>query len=211
LKTAINGGASIDTLVGGTGNDIYIVDTTTDIIREDSGGGTDTVRASVSYSLGEYLNNLTLTGTRAINGTGNDYNNIITGNNANNVLDGRGGIDTLIGGRGNDTYIVNSTTDTIIEYEGGGSGDTVQSSVSYTLGAWLNNLTLTGTNAINGTGNNFDNTIIGNDGNNILKGGAGNDTLKASSYYDKDSLFGEAGDDNLTGGTIHFRREMRSI
>ncbi len=82
---------------------------------------------------------------------------------------GGSGLDTLTGGLGNDTYIVDSTTDTIVELQGGGSSDTVESSVSYTLGAFLNNLTLTGTDSINGTGNEYDNTITGNTGTNTLR------------------------------------------
>lgn len=196
----LDGKGGIDTLIGGTGNDTYIVDSTTDKITELSGGGTDTVKSSVSYTLGAYLNNLTLTGSSTINGTGNEYDNTITGNSANNILNGGAGIDTLVGGLGNDTYIVDSTTDTITELSNGGI-DTVQSSVSYTLGqgSFLNNLTLTGTSAIDGIGNEYDNSISGNDANNILFGGNGNDKLNGGKG---DRLFGAAGNDYLTGSGI---------
>ncbi|MFN9259386.1 calcium-binding protein, partial [Microcystis sp.] len=93
----------IDTLIGGLGNDTYQVDTTTDTITENANQGTDTVQSSVTYTLGNNLENLTLTGTANINGTGNTLNNIITGNSGNNILNGGTGIDTLIGGTGNDT------------------------------------------------------------------------------------------------------------
>ncbi|MFM6203115.1 MAG: bluetail domain-containing putative surface protein [Dolichospermum sp.] len=131
-----------------------------------------------------------LTGTAAVNGTGNTANNTITGNGANNTLDGGAGTDTLIGGLGNDIYIVDSTTDTITELTSGGT-DTIQSSVTYTIATLTNveNLTLTGTAAINGTGNVVNNVITGNSGNNTLNGGLGNDTLN-----------GGAGADILTGG-----------
>jgi len=196
----LNGGAGLDTLVGGEGNDIYIVDSATDTIIEYSGGGShDLVQSAVSYTLGEYLNDLTLTGNSAINGTGNNFDNIITGNDASNTLNGKGGIDTLIGGKGNDTYVVDSTSDTIIEYSGGGSHDLVQSSVTYTLSTYLNDLTLTGTSAINGTGNSFENMIQGNDASNVLKGGGGNDSIQGGA---DDSLFGEAGNDYLVGYDI---------
>ncbi|MFN5990091.1 MAG: pre-peptidase C-terminal domain-containing protein, partial [Dolichospermum sp.] len=176
----LNGGAGTDSLIGGLGNDIYIVDSTTDTITELASGGTDTIQSSVTYTIATLTNveNLTLTGTAAINGTGNAGNNVITGNGANNTLDGGAGTDTLIGGLGNDIYIVDSATDTITESANAGI-DTVQSSVTYTIAALANveNLTLTGTAAINGTGNAGNNVITGNGGNNTLTGGAGTDTL----------------------------------
>ena len=194
---SLTGGTGIDTLVGGVGNDIYVIDSTTDTITEAANSGTDTVRSLVSYILGSNLENLTLIGTSAINGTGNSSNNTLTGNAANNTLNGAGGKDTLIGGAGNDTYIVDSTTDTIIEYTNGGPTDTVQSSVSYTLGAYLNNLTLTGTSAINGTGNIENNTISGNGVANILNGGTGKDTL--SGGLGNDTYVINSTDDVITG------------
>ncbi|MCS6266817.1 MAG: hypothetical protein H2174_04545, partial [Vampirovibrio sp.] len=172
----LDGGTGVDTLIGGLGNDTYIVDSTTDTITENASEGTDNVQSSVSYTLGSNVENLTLTGASAINGTGNTLNNSLTGNASDNNLDGGTGVDTLIGGLGNDTYIVDSTTDTITEALNEGT-DTVQSSVSYILGTNLENLTLTGASAINGTGNTLDNTITGNAANNTLDGGAGNDTM----------------------------------
>jgi len=197
----LNGESNTDTLIGGLGNDTYIVNSTTDIVTEGGNAGTDTVRSSVSYTLGDWLNNLTLTGTSAINGIGNSLNNIITGNAAANVLDGGAGSDSLRGGGGNDTYIVNSTTDIVTE--GGNAGtDTVRSSVSYRLGSNLNNLVLTGTSAINGTGNSLDNIITGNAAANILDGGGGNDSLRGGGGNDTlnggGSTVGER--DTLTGG-----------
>ncbi|MFN6002504.1 MAG: Calx-beta domain-containing protein [Dolichospermum sp.] len=176
----LNGGAGIDTLIGGAGNDIYVVDSTTDVIIEVASQGIDTVQSSVTFTLANVANveNLTLTGTTAINGTGNTGNNILTGNSANNTLNGRDGNDTLIGGAGNDIYVVDSTTDVIIEVASQGI-DTVQSSVTFTLAnvATVENLTLTGTTAINGTGNAGNNILTGNSANNTLNGGDGNDTL----------------------------------
>ena len=101
----LNGGAGIDTLIGGLGNDIYIVDSTTDIIIELANQGTDTVQSSVTFSLASLTNieNLTLTGTPAINGIGNAGNNVITGNTGNNSLNGGAGKDYLWGDKGDDT------------------------------------------------------------------------------------------------------------
>ncbi len=186
----LDGGAGSDTLIGGAGNDTYVIDSTGDVITENLNEGTDTVRASISYTLGANLENLTLTGTAAINGTGNSLNNSITGNSGNNILDGGAGNDTLTGGLGNDIYIVDSTGDVIKETSTLASEiDTVQTSVTYTLGANLENLILTGNATINGTGNSLNNTITGNAAINIINGGTGNDTLS-----------GGSGGDTLTGG-----------
>ncbi|MFN6004196.1 MAG: Calx-beta domain-containing protein, partial [Dolichospermum sp.] len=139
---------------------------------------TDTLTASVTTTLPANVENLTLTGAAAINGTGNAGNNVITGNTGNNILNGGAGTDILIGGLGNDIYVVDSATDTITEGVNAGT-DTIQSSVTYTIAALANieNLTLTGAAAINGTGNAGNNVITGNGANNILNGGAGTDTL----------------------------------
>ena len=101
----LNGGAGTDTLIGGIGNDIYVVDTTTDTITENANEGTDTIQSSVTYSIAAVANveNLTLTGTAAINGIGNAANNVMTGNTGNNILNGDAGNDILTGGLGKDT------------------------------------------------------------------------------------------------------------
>jgi len=91
-----------DVLEGGPGNDTYIVHSSSDVVIEQSGGGNDTVRSDVSYTLGNNVENLTLAGVAAINGTGNSLANTLTGNAAANVLSGQGGNDTLNGGAGND-------------------------------------------------------------------------------------------------------------
>jgi Ca2+-binding RTX toxin-like protein len=207
----IDGGVGNDTLTGGTGNDTYVVDAAGDVIVETGTATTeiDSVSSSVSWTLGARLENLTLTGTSAINGGGNTLANTITGNAAANTLNGYAGNDTLNGGSGNDTlngstgndtYVVDAAGDVIVE-----SGtatteiDSVSSSVSWTLGARLENLTLTGTSAINGGGNTLDNILTGNSANNTLTGGSGNDTLNGGAG--NDTLIGSAGSDRLTGGT----------
>jgi len=184
----LDGGTGNDSLIGGAGNDTYIVDSATDVITEATGQGTDLVQSAVTYTLGANVENLTLTGTAA-NGTGNTLNNVLSGNSANNTLDGGAGADTLIGGAGNDTYTIDNTADVITEQTNEGT-DLVQSSVAYTLSANVENLTLTGTNAISGTGNTLDNSLTGNSANNTLTGGAGNDVLS-----------GGTGTDTMVGGT----------
>jgi Ca2+-binding RTX toxin-like protein len=174
----LNGGIGADTMTGGKGNDIYVVDNTGDVVTENAIEGTDTAQSSITYTLGANIENLILTGTDAIDGEGNAFNNTLAGNAAANVLDGSTGADTMIGGLGNDTYIVDNAADVVKETSTLITEiDTVQSSITYTLGSNVENLTLTGTSAINGTGNALDNTLIGNSGNNLLNGGIGVDTM----------------------------------
>jgi Ca2+-binding RTX toxin-like protein len=172
----LDGGLGADTLIGGAGNDTYILDNIGDQAIESAGQGTDTIKASFTYVLGENFEHLTLLGSDAINGTGNSGANTITGNVAENVLDGGAGNDTLAGGGGNDTYFVDSSSDVVTEAVSEGI-DLVKSSASFTLGANVENLTLLGDGDLNGTGNGLDNVIAGNTGSNTLDGGAGNDTL----------------------------------
>jgi Ca2+-binding RTX toxin-like protein len=200
-NNVLSGGAGADTMVGGAGNDTYVVDVATDVVTENLNEGIDLVQSGVTYTLGANVENLTLTGTTAINGTGNGLDNVLTGNSANNTLtggagndwlDGAAGNDTMVGGTGDDTYVVNATGDIVTELAGQGT-DTVRSGVTYTLGSNVENLLLTGTTALNGTGNTLDNLLTGNSGINTLTGGAGNDTLDGGAGAD--SLVGGAGND----------------
>jgi Ca2+-binding RTX toxin-like protein len=189
----LNGGAGLDTMLGGLGDDIYVVDNVGDIVDETGGDGTDTIQTAMAFSLLglDLIENLTLTGSAAINGTGNDLSNAITGNagintlsglDGNDTLNGLAGADTMIGGIGDDTYVVDNVGD-VADETGGDGSDTIESSITFSLSdathakGEIENLTLTGSNAINGTGNAFANVITGNSGNNILIGLGGADSL----------------------------------
>jgi Haemolysin-type calcium binding protein related domain/RTX calcium-binding nonapeptide repeat (4 copies) len=188
----INGGTGNDTMVGGAGNDIYFANVATDVVTELANEGTDTVNAAVTLTLGTNVENLTLTGTTAINGTGNTLNNVLNGNGANNTLTGNAGNDTLnggagtdtmVGGAGDDVYFVDVAADVVTEAASAGT-DTVNAGITYTAGANVENVTLTGTAAINATGNTLNNVLVGNAGNNALAGLAGDDTYDGGAGAD---------------------------
>jgi Ca2+-binding RTX toxin-like protein len=118
----LNGGSGKDIMFGGTGNDLYYVDSTGDAITEKSGEGTDTVRSSVAYTLASALENLTLTGSGGIKGTGNAANNVISGNSGSNVLNGAGGNDTMDGNAGADKLLGGNGGD---QLSGGNGSDSL--------------------------------------------------------------------------------------
>jgi Ca2+-binding RTX toxin-like protein len=212
----LNGGGGADTMRGGLGNDTYIVDNTGDVVTENANEGVDMVQSSITYTLGANVENLTLTGTVAINGAGNTLNNLLLGNSGNNTLnggagndrlDGGAGNDTMVGGIGDDTYVVNQPGDVVTEAANQGT-DTVESSITFTLGANVENLTLMGTASINGSGSSANNVLLGNSGNNALDGGSGNDTVDGGDGNDTiqggsgdDTTIGGLGDDVLSGGS----------
>jgi Ca2+-binding RTX toxin-like protein len=199
----LDGAAGADSLSGLDGDDVYIVDNGGDLVIEALAAGTDEVFAMVSHTLAVNVEYLTLGGSAAINGAGNSLDNRLIGNDAGNKLSGgagddllmgyagndrlAGGVgaDTLKGGSGDDTYEIDSSLDSIVEASTLASEiDTVLSLVDWTLGANLENLTLLGTNAVDGTGNSLRNTLLGNGAANVLDGGAGFDTLTGGAGAD---------------------------
>lgn len=202
----LNGGVGVDRLYGGLGNDTYVVRDATDYTYELAGEGADLVQSSISHRLRDHVENLQLTGSTAINGTGNALANVITGNNGANSLFGLDGDDRLIGGLGNDKltgglgldrmygglgddyYYVSDATDYAYELAGEGT-DRVYASITHALRDNIEFLFLTGTAAINGRGNDLGNQLTGNDAANSLTGLLGDDRL-----------FGRGGDDRLDGG-----------
>jgi Ca2+-binding RTX toxin-like protein len=225
------GGTGQDIFIGGDGNDVFYADGSFadgfDFLRGDVGNdiyvlggsnvqffgvddGLDRIEAGFTFSLaGLQVEDLTLTGGSAADGTGNDLANTINGNNAANRLSGEGGndlirgfggndtligglggsVEYLYGGTGNDTYVVVDLQDTPVEFSGEGI-DTIESAIRWELAANLQveNLTLTGSASINGFGNALGNVMTGNSGANYLDGFAGADTLIGGSGNDSYSL-----------------------
>nr|MDQ4087551.1 M10 family metallopeptidase C-terminal domain-containing protein [Pseudomonadota bacterium] len=161
----LDGTPFADTLDGMKGDDLL-----------DGRGGNDTLRGGDGADL--------LAG-----GTGDD---VLEGGAGADRLVGGKGTDQLTGGAGNDTYVLDSSPDKIVEAAGGGI-DLVESSVTHTLGAEVENLLLTGGGAINGIGNAAANVLTGNFAANRLEGGAGNDTLDGAAGAD--TMVGGAGND----------------
>ena len=215
----LDGGAGADTMVGGPGDDVYRVDNGGDVVWENYNEGSDTILASVSYTLParsfvETLRTSDDVGTAPINLTGNTSANTIYGNAGNNILDGGvntedpltyipGELDKLIGLGGNDTYFVKGG-DTVVEANGGGF-DTVYARASFVLnaGAAVEVLAVAAqpdhfAGPVNLTGNEFGQALIGDANANVLDGSGGNDNLDGGAGDDR--LLGGAGQDRLTGG-----------
>jgi Ca2+-binding RTX toxin-like protein len=205
-EDTLDGAAGADTLVGGDGDDVYRVDNIGDAIVEELAGGNDWVESTVAFALDATLEHLTLIGSGAIAGTGNDTANKIKGNaganklfgldgadtlwgaGGNDTLDGGTGDDSLDGGIGNDLYLVDSAADAVLERAGEGTDTVHSAAAAFVLAAHVENLLLLAA-AGDGTGNDLNNSVTGNAGANALDGAAGNDTLSAG-----------AGDDTLNGG-----------
>jgi len=208
----LDGGTGADSLGGGAGDDLYLVDSVGDALREAAGGGADTVIASTDWILGSELDALLLTGA-ASRGTGNVLANLLLGHDGGVLLDGAAGVDTLAGGAGADTliggtgadslsggtgrdlYILDDVGDEVLD---AGGLDTVHAGFDAVLADNLEQLVLTGTLGLSGTGNALANRLDGNAGANALSGLAGADTLAGGDGAD--TLDGGADADSLAGG-----------
>jgi serralysin len=172
----LDGRGGADTMLGGFGNDSYYVDNGGDVVTENANEGLDTVYVLLSYTLTANVETLVQQGSADLQGYGNASANTLIGNAGNNLLDGGGGGDGMLGGAGNDTYFVDNMSDGVVENANEGSNDTVFASVSFTLGANVENLILQG-GAVQGFGNSQANVIYGNVVGNLLDGGGGVDLM----------------------------------
>ncbi|CDX34669.1 Outer membrane adhesin like proteiin [Mesorhizobium plurifarium] len=217
----IDGGIGADTMSGGAGNDTFVVDNASDTISEAASQGTDTVLSSVTYSISDSdVENLTLTGSAAINGTGNGSANILSGNSADNMLVGGGGNDTLYGYAGNDTLLGGDGDDTFV----GGLGNDAENAEAgndiyvfqrgdgsdgigdFILDPWVGSADVSAAQALGVSASGIVNTWVGGyywqtSSNSLLKlGAAGSDTLKLTGGITADDLsfaWTGVGHDNL--------------
>lgn len=113
----LNGGNNNDQLYGGDGDDVYYVNLKGDQVFELSNQGNDTVHSLLTYTLGDHLENLVLSGTQDLQAYGNHLDNQITGNSGNNFIVGGQGNNTLMGAGGDDLYRLNRdfATNTVVE------------------------------------------------------------------------------------------------
>jgi Ca2+-binding RTX toxin-like protein len=181
LNNTLSDTGASNTMLGGAGNDTYIVDSSFDITTENLAEGTDTIQTALSfYSLGSNFENLQ--GTLSIGGQ------TLIGNELNNSISDNGVASTMLGGLGNDTFVFDNVSDILVENLNAGV-DTVKSAIGgYILGTDIENLVLLGT-TVDGTGNALANVITGNAAANTLSGLDGTD-----------KLVGGLGRDKLTGG-----------
>ncbi|MDE1468614.1 calcium-binding protein, partial [Aurantiacibacter sp. D1-12] len=198
---SFDGGLGDDTMAGGLGNDTYFVDSLGDVVNENAGEGSDTVVASIDYSLVGlvHVENLALSGVAGLSATGNDAANTLTGNSGNNVLTGGLGDDTLDGGEGEDTAVFSGNradytivetsrgkftisgadgTDTLVNVELAQFADTTITLIFPAIEGTPGVDRLEGTSAgdvIFGFAN--DDVLLGRGGDDVLDGGLGADTM----------------------------------
>src|SRR5262245_14277970 len=165
-----------DFMVGGLGNDTYIVHSGSEGILESANEGIDTVLSSAHFRLSANVENLTLQGSADLQAYGNSLDNTIIGNAGNNLLDGDVGADTMMGGAGNDVYFVDNPGDKVIENPGDGN-DAVFSTTHLRLAANVETLVLQGSADLQAYGNSDTNALYGNAGANILDGAGGADFM----------------------------------
>jgi Ca2+-binding RTX toxin-like protein len=200
LNDVITSNSGIDTLIGGSGNDTFVVNNSADAINLPSNNLGSTVDSSVNYAVNPQVQTLT--------GIGSANISLVDNNGLNDVITSNSGVDTLIGGSGNNTFVVNNSADQVYAENTGSNINTIDSSVSYVLPYAVQDLILTGSATVTGTANGGSDLIVGNNGTDTLTGQSGIDVLEAGSGTDTLSvtnaagaLIAGAGNDTLLGGS----------
>lgn len=195
--TLLDGGVGADTLIGSENDDLYIVDNIDDVVVERYQYSRDTVESSVSWRLGDNLENLSLTGVSAIDGYGNELGNVLNGalNTASNLLVGKGGDDTYIVDL-NDRVLeeINGGVDTLLVERREGSA-----LLNFNLADWENIEIFKFSNdigRIDVVGDGRDNIIYGNNYSRYIYGGDGNDEIYVAESAST-TVDGGAGDDRI--------------
>lgn len=218
----LDGGTGRDRLSGGIGDDTFVVDHEEEVVIENIDEGTDTVQSYIPYVLGNNVENLTLLGSNANNGTGNALDNLMQGNDADNVLSALAGDDTIQAGDGDDILEGGDGDDTlsggegadhlkggkgfdIADYEGASSGVTMH--LGYGRGAFgeakgdiyesIDGVILSNFDD-RGVGSSGEDFFMGRDGDDFVDGRSGDDQLLGETGHD--ILEGGDGDDTLDGG-----------
>ncbi|BDA82937.1 hypothetical protein Sa4125_04790 [Aureimonas sp. SA4125] len=192
----LDGGADADRMTGGDGNDSYYVETWSndgistndDEVVEAPNGGIDLVSTSVTYVLASEVERLLLTGTAAIDGSGNELANTITGNGGANRLFGLDGNDTIDGAAGNDIIDGGNGNDVL----GGGDGD------DEIFGGAAPDTLNGGAGADRLYGGDSNDTILGAAGDDLVVGGKGKDILTGG--LDADTFVFAFGDTSTNPG-----------
>ena len=172
----IDGVGGADNMIGGLGDDAYVVDNVLDKMMENTGEGRDAVYTTVNYSLSGNVEVMIAQGGADLQLNGNGLANTIFGNGGNNVIDGGAGADIMLGGLGDDSYVVDNVLDQVTENPGEGR-DAVYTTVNYTLSGSVEVLIAQGGADLQLNGNALGNTVFGNSGNNVIDGVGGADTM----------------------------------
>jgi Ca2+-binding RTX toxin-like protein len=206
----------------GKGDDIYRVDSASDLVIENPSEGVDKIEsAAATYTLPANVENLTGLGSSPHVLIGNELQNIITGNGGNDLLEGGAESDHLVGGGGIDTASYEHAPGPVhvdlgsFGTLGDAAGDTYVDIQNIVGSAFNDQLTgdgndnailgdlghdsivgMDGNDTILGDGGN--DTLTGNEGNDIILGGDGNDQIGGDAG--NDILAGNAGDDTIWGG-----------